>query len=86
MCVVSFNLEEVKLESFYKHKILDNNVEGVYFYFVRLCLKMSQLVACSQRSVLILGRAIDLHYKLYLTYQKQNTDSGYKPFGMHFIT
>ena len=47
---------------------------------------MSQLVACSQRSVLILGRAIDLHYKLYLTYQKQNTDSGYKPFGMHFIT
>ena len=69
MCVVSFNLEEIKLESFYKHKILDNNIKGVYFYFVRLCLKMSQLIIVYlQRSILILGRAVDLHLKLYLTF------------------
>ena len=69
-CVLShlICMEEIKLESFYKHKILDNNVKGVYFYFVRLCFKMSQLVACLQRSVLILGRTVDLHYKLYLTF------------------
>ena len=66
VCVVSFNLEEVKLESFYKHKVPDIKQHKRSLYFVRLCFKMGQLIkVCLQRSVLILGRFVDFHLKLY---------------------